>query len=66
MCGFIYIPSEHLSREEHEELILKELNNFEFDYIILAKYMRILSSSFVAKFEREIMRDVTTHFYPHL
>jgi formyltetrahydrofolate deformylase len=52
---FLYIPSEHLSRQEHESLILEELKNFEFDYIILAKYMRILTSDFVSKFEGRII-----------
>jgi len=52
---FIYIPTEHLSREEHESLVLQELKNFEFDYIILAKYMRILTPDFVSKFEGKII-----------
>jgi formyltetrahydrofolate deformylase len=52
---FIYIPSEHLSREEHEELILKELDYFDFDYIVLAKYMRILTPDFVNRFTGKIL-----------
>jgi formyltetrahydrofolate deformylase len=52
---FIYIPSEHLSREEHESLILQELEQIEFDYIILAKYMRILTPNFVEKFQGRII-----------
>ncbi len=52
---FIYIPSDHLSRSEHESLILKELEHFEFDYIVLAKYMRILTPEFVSKYQGKII-----------
>ncbi len=52
---FLYIPSDHLSREEHESLIMEELKNLEFDYIVLAKYMRILTPNFVHKFEGRII-----------
>lgn len=52
---FISIKSEGLSREEHEAKVLEVLDKFEFDYIILAKYMRILSPNFVGRFERKII-----------
>jgi len=52
---FIYISSDNLSREEHEELILQELNKYSFDYIVLAKYMRILTPNFVGKYEGKII-----------
>jgi len=44
-----------LSREEHAEQILSHLENLEFDYIVLAKYMRILPSFFVDKFQNRII-----------
>ena len=46
---FIYISADNLSRKEHEELLLKELNKYSYEYIILAKYMRILTPNFVAQ-----------------
>ncbi len=54
------IPFHHvchggLSRLEHEEKVLEVLQNYEFDYIVLAKYMRILSSSFVSHFEGKMV-----------
>ncbi|KIM06035.1 MAG: formyltetrahydrofolate deformylase [Sulfurovum sp. AS07-7] len=52
---FIHIPTEGLSREEHEEVVVEQLDKLEFDYIVLAKYMRILNSSFVAKFSKKII-----------
>ncbi|TQV62442.1 MAG: formyltetrahydrofolate deformylase [Sulfurovum sp.] len=52
---FIHIPTEGLSREEHEEVVVEQLDKLEFDYIVLAKYMRILNSSFVAKFPKKII-----------
>ena len=35
--------------------MLKELSKYSFDYIILAKYMRILTPKFVAKYEGKII-----------
>ncbi|MDD6055428.1 MAG: formyltetrahydrofolate deformylase [Helicobacteraceae bacterium] len=52
---FICVSSENLEREAHEALLLKELLKFPCDYIVLAKYMRILSPSFVANFEGKII-----------
>ena len=53
---FIYINADGLSREEHEALILKELSKYKnIDYIVLAKYMRILTPNFVKKYEGKII-----------
>jgi len=52
---FFYIPAEGMSREEHEELVMKFIGEFEFDYIVLAKYMRILTSSFVKAYPEQII-----------
>ena len=52
---FIYISADNLSRQEHEELILNELKKYNFDYIVLAKYMRILTPNFVSKYEGKII-----------
>lgn len=52
---FICVKSENLSREEHEELVCDALSKFSFDYMVLAKYMRILSPNFVSKFEEKII-----------
>ena len=52
---FIHISADGISREEHEDLVLKELSKYSFDYIILAKYMRILTPKFVAQYEGKII-----------
>ena len=52
---FIYIPADGLSREEHEAKVLAELEKYDFDVIVLAKYMRILTSHFVARYPGKIL-----------
>ncbi|TKI69828.1 formyltetrahydrofolate deformylase [Sulfurimonas crateris] len=53
---FICISHEGLNREEHENKILKCLTEFEeIDYIVLAKYMRILTPKFVEVYENRII-----------
>lgn len=52
---FICVPSDGVEREEHEKMVLNELKKFNFDYLILAKYMRILSSDFVLNYEEKII-----------
>ncbi|MBD3824531.1 MAG: formyltetrahydrofolate deformylase [Epsilonproteobacteria bacterium] len=53
---FITVSHEGLNRAEHEEKILKTLEGFEnIDYIVLAKYMRILTPRFVEAYENKII-----------
>lgn len=52
---FICVPSEGVERAEHEKMVLAELEKFNFDYLILAKYMRILSPDFVAQYPKKII-----------
>lgn len=52
---FICVSSEGLTREEHEEKVLEELKNYTFDYMVLAKYMRILTPKFVSAYEGKII-----------
>lgn len=53
---YISVLSENLSREAHEKRVLEELSKFEeIDYIVLAKYMRILTPSFVRAYENKII-----------
>ncbi|WP_297440878.1 formyltetrahydrofolate deformylase [Sulfurimonas sp.] len=53
-----YITVSHvgLERSEHETKIIEAINSFEnVDYIVLAKYMRILTPRFVETFEDKII-----------
>ena len=52
---FFHVPTEGLSREEHEENVAKLIDKNQFDYIVLAKYMRILTSSFVSRYPQQII-----------
>ncbi len=53
---FFHIPHGELSRSEHEAKILQMLEMFEhIDYIVLAKYMRILTPDFVQRYENRII-----------
>jgi len=52
---FYNIPAEGLSREEHEAKIMKLIDEQNFDYIVLAKYMRILTSTFVKAYHQKII-----------
>jgi len=52
---FFYVPAEGLSREAHEAKVIEKINKHDFDYIVLAKYMRILTPSFVAAYPQQII-----------
>ena len=52
---FFCVPAKDISREEHEKQVMKLIDKHEFDYIILAKYMRILTSTFVSAYPRQII-----------
>jgi len=52
---FFHVPAEDLNREEHEEHVMKLIGEFEFDYIVLAKYMRILTPGFVKAYPQKII-----------
>ncbi len=53
---YICVNHEGLQRAEHEELILEALGSFgKIDYIVLAKYMRILTPEFVSSFDEKII-----------
>ena len=52
---FIYISAEGLSREAHEAKVMAEIDRHSFDYIVLAKYMRILTPGFVAAYPEKII-----------
>ncbi|MBD3788921.1 MAG: formyltetrahydrofolate deformylase [Campylobacterales bacterium] len=52
---FFHVPAEGLSREEHEKHVMALISEFEFDYIVLAKYMRILTAAFVETYEQKII-----------
>lgn len=52
---FFCVDTQKDPREEYEEKMLSIIQNFDVDYLVLAKYMRILSPSFVRHFENKII-----------
>ena len=52
---FFYVSHENRSRASHEAEILKILGKYKPEYLVLAKYMRIFSRAFVARFENRII-----------
>jgi len=58
-----HVCHEGLNRVEHEEKVLEVLQNYESDFIVLAKYMRILSSNFVEQYS-EKMINIHHSFLP--
>ncbi|PRM90881.1 formyltetrahydrofolate deformylase [Aliarcobacter cryaerophilus] len=52
---FFSISATNLSRDEHERLVSQKIDEFKPEIIVLAKYMRILSSQFVEKYEGKVL-----------
>ena len=52
---FHHISHHDLSRPEHEAQVIETIDRYEPDYIVLAKYMRILSPEFVARYPARII-----------
>ena len=52
---YVYISHENISRSEHEKLITQQINKYNPDIIVLAKYMRILTPDFVAKYPLKML-----------
>ncbi len=52
---FYYVSHLNKAREAHEEEILEILEKCKPDYLVLAKYMRILTRKFVSLFENRII-----------
>ncbi len=52
---FRHVPHGGLEREAHEVKLLEVLEEYQPDYIVLAKYMRILSPEFISRFPNRIL-----------
>ncbi|HEY1095825.1 MAG TPA: formyltetrahydrofolate deformylase, partial [Alphaproteobacteria bacterium] len=52
---FHTIPHDAVTRDEHEALLLECLGQYDIDFIVLAKYMRILSANVVAPYEGKLI-----------
>jgi formyltetrahydrofolate deformylase len=52
---FYSVPHDNLTREEHEERLFSIINPFNPEYIVLAKYMRIMTPKFIEKYKDRII-----------
>jgi len=52
---FFNISAENLSRKEHEARVMEVVNRYNFNYMVLAKYMRILTPKFVESYAKKII-----------
>ncbi len=52
---FHYITHEHKTREEHEAALLRTLAIYQPEYVVLAKYMRVLTPAFVQHYNNRII-----------
>ena len=52
---FDYISHEDISREDHEAAIIEKIDAYNPDYIVLAKFMRILTPEFVSRYPNRII-----------
>ncbi|BDU50180.1 formyltetrahydrofolate deformylase [Haliovirga abyssi] len=52
---YSFITHNEKTKEEHEDEIIKKIEEYNPDYIVLAKYMRILTPKFVEKYEHKII-----------
>jgi formyltetrahydrofolate deformylase len=50
-----FISRENHSRESHEIALQKTLDRYDYEYVVLAKYMRILTPDFVKKHSNKIV-----------
>jgi len=52
---FHFVDHNLYSREQHENIILELVDSYSPDFLVLAKYMRVLSSNFVERFPERIV-----------
>ncbi len=52
---FYHVGAENISREDHEKKVKEVIDQYDYDYIVLAKYMRILTPDFVESYEQKII-----------
>ncbi|MDH3650114.1 MAG: formyltetrahydrofolate deformylase, partial [Saprospiraceae bacterium] len=52
---FHHVPHEGLSRADHEKEILAAIRRYDPEFLVLAKYMRILTKAFVNEFSLSIV-----------
>ncbi|WP_373767888.1 formyltetrahydrofolate deformylase [Glaesserella sp.] len=52
---FHLVSHEGLTRVEHDKLLAEKIDEYEPDYIVLAKYMRVLNPAFVERYPNRVI-----------
>lgn len=52
---FHHLPHEELPREVHEAHVLAQVQHYRPDFVVLAKYMRVLSPGFVGQYPARLL-----------
>ncbi|WP_340608905.1 formyltetrahydrofolate deformylase [Xenorhabdus bharatensis] len=52
---FHHISHEGLSREQHDKALMAQIDQYNPDYVVLAKYMRVLTPEFVQHYPNQII-----------
>ncbi|MDF0534486.1 formyltetrahydrofolate deformylase [Shewanella yunxiaonensis] len=52
---FHFVSHEGLTREEHEQALLHQISPYQPDYVVLAKFMRVLTPGFVKQYPNRII-----------
>ncbi|MFD1091307.1 formyltetrahydrofolate deformylase [Providencia vermicola] len=52
---FHHISHEGLTREQHDEKMTAQIDQYQPDYVVLAKYMRVLTPEFVQHYPNQII-----------
>lgn len=52
---FEFVCHENMTREAHEKLIIEAIKKYDYELIVLAKYMRILTPNFVETFPGQVL-----------
>ncbi|HGO5815037.1 TPA: formyltetrahydrofolate deformylase [Mannheimia haemolytica] len=52
---FHLVSHENLTRVEHDKLLAEKIDEYAPDYIVLAKYMRVLNPEFVARYPNRVV-----------
>lgn len=52
---FHHVSHENLTREEHDLLLAEQIDHYQPDLIVLAKYMRVLNPKFVERYPNRVI-----------
>lgn len=62
---FHLVSHEGLTREQHDQQLIEKIEQYQPDYVVLAKYMRVLTPAFVQRFLIKLLIFII-HFCLHL